>query len=82
MPRIHGRRPEAFPGILARHRATFSDDELTAEMLPDGCWEIVISQAGWMRLSRLGAAAAGPGQLPAEDRPAREACGAAQDPLH
>jgi hypothetical protein len=49
MPRIHGRRPEVFPGVLARGRAVFSDDEMTAEMLPDGCWEIVISEAGWMR---------------------------------
>ena len=49
MPRIHGRRPEVFPEVLARHRAVFRDDELTAEMLPDGCWEIVISDAGWLQ---------------------------------
>lgn len=47
--KIHGRRPEVFPGVLARHRAVFRDDELTAEILPDGCWEIAISDAGWAR---------------------------------
>ncbi len=49
MPRIHGRRPEVFPGILERCRAVFGDDETAAEMLPDGCWEITVSGAGWLR---------------------------------
>lgn len=49
MPRVHGRSPEAFPGVLARHRAVFSDDELTSGLRPDGSWEVVISDAGWLR---------------------------------
>lgn len=48
MPRIHGRRPEVFPGVLARFRAVFGD-ELTVLMLPDGCWEIAVPEAAWLR---------------------------------
>jgi hypothetical protein len=48
MPRVHGRRPEVFPDVLARFRSVFGD-EVAAVMLPDGCWEITVPEAAWLR---------------------------------
>jgi hypothetical protein len=48
MPRVHGRRPEVFPDVLARFREAFGDDT-AAVMLPDGSWEITVPVPAWLR---------------------------------